>query len=263
MACVEHGFGKFSVVGVQSNGGEVVFPENRVNGAFRLAAHLSGVDFEAARKSWLENNQLYVGCDRRDPLLQKDPEHQNYCKVARMLEKVSAGVVPRIEKEMELLHALCLQRVMSQKPADDDEDTWKQSPVALEAWKTVLLQQHRNSDFCKASSMLRDVECGKFPQNPNDPKSLYAKCFVQVTSSKPAHIDEGTWLRSPDLLLEAWKTVLSELLSSDKLTREVDMKLVFHNVPEVLQRVPDYSKLWSSEHGPPSNRQNILRPRCG
>ena len=76
MACVEHGFGKFSVVGVESNGGEVGFPENRVDGAFRLAAHLSRVDFEAARKSWIENNRLYVGANRRDPLLQKDPEHQ-------------------------------------------------------------------------------------------------------------------------------------------------------------------------------------------
>jgi len=250
MACVEHGFGKFSVVGTQANGSEVVFPENRVDRAFRLAAHMSGVNFEAARKSWLENNQLYVGSDRRDPLLQKDPEHQNYCKVARMLEKVSAGIVPRIEKEMELLHALCLQRVMSQKPADDDEDTWKQSLVALEAWKSVLLQQHRNSNFCKASSMLHDVESGKIPKHEDDPKSLYAKCFVQVTSSKPAHIDEGTWQRSSELLLEAWKTVLSELLSSDKLTREVEIKQVFQNVPEVLQRVPDYSKLWSTEHGP-------------
>jgi hypothetical protein len=245
MACVEHGFKKLSVVETQTSEDDVVRIHNPLDSAFRLAACMSGVNFDDARKSWLAYNQLYVGSDRRDPLLQKDPEHQNYCKAARMLEKVTAGIIPRIEEEFEGLHTVCLREVMSQKPPDIDELAWQQSSVALQAWKTALLRHHRDSEICKAASMLEKVESGQTPQHENDPNSLYAKLLPQVMSLKPTDVDEDAWRRSSEKLLQAWKKVLLERLSSDELTKDVDVKHFFRNVPD-----HHANKLWSIEQGP-------------
>jgi GTPase SAR1 family protein len=245
MACVEHGFKKLSVVEMQTSEDDVVCIDNPLDTAFRLAACMSGVNFDAARKSWLAYNQLYVGSGRRDPLLQKDPEHQNYCKAARMLEKVTAGIIPRIEEEFKGLHTVCLREVMLQKPADMDGQSWQQSSVALQAWKTTLLLHHRDSEICKAASMLERVESGHTPQHKNDPNSLYAKLLPRVMSQKPTDVDEDAWKLSSEKLLQAWNQVLLEILSCDELTKDVDVKHFFRNIPD-----HHANKLWSIEHGP-------------
>jgi GTPase SAR1 family protein len=255
MGCVEHGYGKLSVVERQESADQVVRFENPVDSAIRLAAHMSGVDFEAARRVWLENNQFYVRSDSRDPLLRTDPEHQNFCKVSSMLEKVSAGIVPIIEEKLKALHAQCLRQVMSKKPGGEDEDSWKRSGAASEAWKTVLLLQHRNSDICKAAAMLNQVESGKLPKDDSDdPRSLYARCFLHVKSLMPADGVEDAWRWSPEQMLNAWKTVLSELLSGNKLTEDVDIKRVFQNVPNYA------NVLWSTDEAPHQIAKTFLDP---
>jgi hypothetical protein len=193
MGCVEHGLGKLSVVETETHDGQFAHYPNPLHATCRLAAHMSGVDFQGAREKWLNYNDMKNVDDRsRDPGLKGDPEHQNFCKALMMFEKAAAAVVPRITSEFISLHSELLPLVLRSKPDGENELVWKQSDHAFKVWETSLLANHRHKEA------RRDEKGGFFVNvpdksllwSPSDGPHQIAKVYCSEGARLQGRIDD-------------------------------------------------------------------------
>lgn len=133
MDCVEHGFGKLSIVETPTLDGRPVRNPNPVDATCRVAAHMSGVDFAKARDKWFSYNEMGDVPDKdRDPGLKQDAEHQYFCKALMMIEKAAACVILRVVFEFASLHAELVHVILKSNPNSSNTSAWMQSDHAFQ-----------------------------------------------------------------------------------------------------------------------------------